>query len=69
MYISATAAYIYIFVDTYCNETLTVNNALPQNSTFTQSILKLLYNSATAAYIYSSNAVPPNSLFPRFLIW
>ena len=51
LYDSATAAYIYIYGNTYCNGTLAVNNALTRNSMFTQSILNLVYDSAIAAYI------------------
>ena len=49
---SATAAFIDIYGNTYCNGILIANNALTLNSTFTQMILNLLYDSATAAYIY-----------------
>ena len=35
--------------NTYCNGTLTVNNVLTPNSTFTQSILNLIHHSASAA--------------------
>ena len=49
LYDSATAAYIYIYGNTYCNGTLAANNALTWNSMFTQSILNLVYNSAIAA--------------------
>ena len=38
--------------DIYCNGFLTVNNAPTLNITFICSILNLLFDSATAAYIY-----------------
>ena len=37
-YNSVTAAYIDVYGNTYCNRTLTVNNGITLNSTFTQSI-------------------------------
>ena len=77
VYDSPTAAYIYIYGNSSCNGTLTVNNALTPNSTFTQWILNLMYDSATAAFIYingntycnwtllQNNALTPN----RTLAW
>ena len=63
-YDSASAAYIYIYRNTYCNGTLTANNALTLNSMFSQSLLNLVPNSATAAYIY----IYGNSTFTQSIL-
>ena len=49
---SATASYIYVYGNSFCNGTLTVNNAPPPNSTLTQSILNLVDDSASAEHMY-----------------
>ena len=49
---SATASYIYIYGNSYCNGTLAANNVPPPNSTFTSSILNLVDDSACAAHSY-----------------
>ena len=49
---SAIAAYIYVYGNTSCNGTLTVNNAPTPNSSFTQLILNLAYDSASAVHMY-----------------
>ena len=63
VYNSATAAFIDIYGNTYCNGIFIVNNALTLNRKFTQMILNLLYDSATAVYIYIYRNTCCNLLF------
>ena len=58
VYNSATAAFIDIYENTYCNGILIVKNELTLNSKLNQKILNLLYDSATAAYICTFMGTP-----------
>ena len=86
LYQCAFLAYMYIYGNTYYNlvfdsataaynGTLTANNAPTPNSTFTQSILNVVYDSASTVHMYingntscndtltANNALTPNSTF------